>query len=90
MNEDRPTRPDAEGNRNPQAPDNQGEGSRDAARRYDESQRRFVESGRVPQAADDAAPQSPAEADELRRAEEEGRSHAKGEDPTVPGANAKP
>jgi hypothetical protein len=74
----------------PEAPKNQGEGNREAGRRYNEDQHRFVESGKVPQAARDAAPDSAAEAAELRRAEQAGRSHAKGEDPTVPGANATP
>lgn len=66
---------------------NQGEGNRDAARRYDEAQQQFVESGQVADAAKRAAPQSEREARELKRAEEQGKSHAKGEDPTVPGAN---
>lgn len=66
---------------------NQGEGNRDAARRYDEAQHQFVESGKVDEAARRAAPKDEAEARELKRAEEAGKSHAKGEDPTVPGAN---
>ena len=87
--QDAPRGQGAQGGDRTQAPDNQGEGNRDAARRYDESQRRFVESGRVPQAAQDAQPGSAQEAEELKRAEDEGRSHAKGEDPTGPGANAR-
>jgi hypothetical protein len=67
---------------------NQGEGNREAARRYNEEQKRFVASGQVPAAAGRAAPDSSTEARELEQAEHEGRSHAKGEDPTVPGANA--
>lgn len=55
----------------------QGEGNYEASRRYDEAARRFVKTGKVEQAARDAAPRSPAEAEELRRAEEEGKSHAK-------------
>ena len=39
-------------------------------------------------AADAAVPQSDEEAAALKRAEETGKSHAKGEDPTVPGAYA--
>lgn len=69
-------------------PKNQGEGDREAARRYDEAQQAFVQSGQVPQAAADAAPTSPEEAEELARAEQAGKARAKGEDPTVPGANA--
>ncbi|HEY6133900.1 MAG TPA: hypothetical protein VIW70_07985 [Rubrivivax sp.] len=68
------------------APDNQGEGNTEAARRYNEDQKRFVKSGGVRQAAEDAAPRDAAEAEELQRAEEEGLARAKGEDPTVPGA----
>ncbi len=67
---------------------NQGEGNRDAARRYDKAQQEFVKSGKVEQAADKAAPSSDEVARELERAEQEGKSHAKGEDPTVPGANS--
>ena len=72
----------------PDAPKNQGEGNREAARRFNEGQHRFVESGKVAKAAKEAAPGNAAEASELERAEQVGRSHAKGEDPTVPGANA--
>ena len=61
----------------------QGEGNYEAARRYDEAQKRFVDSGRVEEAAEQAAPKSQAEADALRRAEEAGKSHAKDEDPDV-------
>lgn len=66
---------------------NQGEGNRDAARRYDEAQQKFVEAGKVDEAARRAAPENEEEARELKRAEQAGQSHAKGEDPTVPGAN---
>ena len=61
----------------------QGEGNYEAARRYDEAQKRFVDAGRVDQAAAQAAPKSEAEADALRRAEDAGKSHAKDEDPDV-------
>jgi hypothetical protein len=61
----------------------QGEGNYEAARRYDEAQKRFVDSGRVEEAAEQAAPKSEAEAEALRRAEEAGKSHAKDEDPDV-------
>ena len=63
--------------------DIQGEGNYDAARRYDQAQKRFVESGKVEQAAKDSAPRNEAEAEALRRAEDEGKSHAKDEDPDV-------
>lgn len=67
---------------------NQGEGNVEAARRYDQSQQQFVKSGKVEQAARDAAPDSAQQARELERAEEEGRSHAKGEDPAVSGGDS--
>jgi len=46
-----------------------------------------VQSGKVDAAARAAKPQSPAEAEEMKRAEEIGRSHAKEEDPAVKGAS---
>jgi hypothetical protein len=61
----------------------QGEGDYDAARRYDKATTDFAKSGKVDEAARDAKPTSPAEADELRQAEAEGKSHAKGEDPAL-------
>jgi len=61
----------------------QGEGDYEAARRYDRDQREFVQSGRVDQAARDARPQDREQADEMARAEDEGRSHSKGEDPLL-------
>jgi len=57
---------------------NQGEGNREAARRYNEDQQRFVESGKVEKAAEDAKGQDPAEA---AAAEKAGKDHAKGFDP---------
>jgi len=61
----------------------QGEGDYEAARRYDRDQRDFVKSGRVDQAARDARPQDAQEAEEMARAEDEGRSRSKGEDPLL-------
>jgi hypothetical protein len=57
---------------------NQGEGDREAARRYNEDQQAFVQSGKVKQAAEDAKGQDPAEAE---AAEKAGKSHAKEFDP---------
>ena len=45
----------------------QGEGDYDAARRYDKATTDFAKSGKVEEAARDAKPTSPGEADELRR-----------------------
>jgi hypothetical protein len=68
---------------------NQGEGDREAARRFNEDQKRFVESGAVDDAARQAQPRDDEQADEMLDAERIGRDKAKGEDPTVPGANAR-
>jgi len=62
---------------------NQGEGNKEADRHYRDKTRDFVESGRVDDAARRASPQSSQEAEEMRRAEEEGRSRAKEEDPLL-------
>ena len=57
---------------------NEGEGNKTAARQYNKGQREFVKSGQVNKAADEAARAvSGPERDELERAEEKGRSHAK-------------
>lgn len=57
---------------------NEGEGNKTAARRYNKDQHEFAKSGRVDKAADEAAKAvSGSEHDELERAEEKGRSHAK-------------
>jgi hypothetical protein len=61
----------------------QGEGDYEAGRRYDEKTKQFVESGRVEQAAEDAAPRNSDEAEAMRRAEEIGKSKRKEEDPSV-------
>lgn len=74
--------------RHEEAPKNQGEGDREAARRYNADQQDFASSGKADEAARQAAPRDAREAAELERAEQAGRSRAKGEDPTVPGANA--
>jgi hypothetical protein len=73
----------------PTTPKNQGEGDREAARRYNDDQKRFVESGGVADAARRAKPETDEEADDMQDAEQQGRKKARGDDPTVPGANAK-
>jgi hypothetical protein len=67
----------------PKSPDIQGEGNYEATRRYDKATTDFVQSGKVDQAARDARPKSEAEAEEMKKAEQEGKSHAKGEDPAL-------
>ena len=55
----------------------QGEGNKEAAKNYNETQQKFVKSGRVKGAAEKSKPNSKEEAEELERAEAEGRSRAK-------------
>ncbi|HEY2559913.1 MAG TPA: hypothetical protein VGI48_09425 [Caldimonas sp.] len=61
----------------------QGEGDYDAGRRYDKASRDFAGSGRVEPAARAAAPKTTREGQDLERAEQEGKSHSKGEGPLV-------
>ena len=61
----------------------QGEGDYNAGRRYDKASRDFAESGRVEPAARDAVPDDAREAEDIERAEQEGKSHSKGEGPLV-------
>lgn len=67
----------------------QGEGDYEAARRYDKAAREFAESGKVDDAAREAAPDDAGEAEALKQAEREGASHAKGEDPAIPSGSSK-
>jgi hypothetical protein len=60
-----------------------GEGNYKAAREFDAAEAAFVKSGRVDQAARDAAPKSDAEAAELARAEQAARERAREEDPAL-------
>jgi len=46
-----------------------GEGNYEASRQYNRATKRFVESGKVEQAARDAQPRTPEEAREMREAE---------------------
>ena len=61
----------------------QGEGDYNAGRRYDKASRDFAESGRVEPAARDAVPDDAREAEDIEPAEQEGKSHSKGEGPLV-------
>ncbi|HET9122637.1 MAG TPA: hypothetical protein VFN52_03950 [Acidiferrobacteraceae bacterium] len=56
--------------------ENQGEGNRDAAKRYDDAQKEFVESGKVEQARSQTNV-TDEERRALERAEEIGKSRAK-------------
>ena len=60
-----------------------GEGNYKAAREFDAAEAAFVKSGRVDQAARDAAPKSPAEEAELTQAEQAARERGRGEDPAL-------
>ena len=54
-----------------------GEGNYKASKEYNDKTKKFVESGKVDEAARNAEPRSQQEASELREAEEAGKSHAK-------------
>ena len=56
----------------------QGEGDYASAKKYNQQAQAFAQSGKVKQAATEAAPRNAREQDEMRQAEAEGRSHAKG------------
>jgi hypothetical protein len=65
----------------PNAQRNEGEGNRTAARRYNDAQHAYVESGRSDAAAEEAKRAVDGkEGDELRAAEKEGKRHAQGTD----------
>ena len=55
-----------------------GEGNYKASKDYNDATKKFVESGKVEDAAQKAKPKTQQEARELERAEQEGKSHAKG------------
>jgi hypothetical protein len=57
-----------------------GEGDYESAKKFDDEEVAFVKSGRVDKAARDAEPRSQAEANEMKKAEETGKSRSKGED----------
>ncbi len=60
-----------------------GEGNYEAAKQFNDAEKAFVQSGKVEQAARNAAPKSKAEEDELNRAEQAARARAKEEDPAI-------
>src|SRR5262249_16003804 len=61
----------------------EGEGSYTGAKDYDKRTKKFVDSGKVEQAANDAAPKSEEEAREMEKAERIGKKHIKEEDPAL-------
>ena len=64
--------------------ENEGEGSRTAAKKYDQDAQRFAELGKVDEKARQAreAVDGP-EGEELVHAEAQGKQHSKGEDPEI-------
>lgn len=62
---------------------NQGEGNREADRKFREAQTKFVQSKEGQQKIAEAGEVSEEEAQQLREAEQEARAHSKGEDPQV-------
>ena len=66
----------------------EGEGSYTGSKDYNERTKKFVDSGKVEQAAKEAKPQSEQESHEMQKAERIGKQHAKGEDPAL--RNPKP
>jgi hypothetical protein len=54
-----------------------GEGNYKASKEYNDATKKFVESGKVEDAARDAEPRSPQEAREMTDAEKAGKAHAK-------------
>ena len=58
----------------------EGEGSYSASKDYNERTKKFVDSGKVDDAARAAKPQSEEEAHQMHKAERVGKQRAKGED----------
>ena len=62
---------------NNEKPNIQGEGDYEAARRYREDVKEFVDEADIDKAAHEAAPKSPDEQREMTEAERVGKSHSK-------------
>ena len=61
----------------------EGEGSYTGTKDYNQRTKKFVESGKVDQAARDAEPKSREEEHAMQKAGRIGKKHAKGEDPAL-------
>ena len=61
----------------------EGEGSYSGTKDYNERTKKFVQSGKVDQAAHDAEPKSEEEKQAMQKAERIGKQRAKGEDPAL-------
>ena len=62
-------------------PENEGDGSRSAARAYNRDQQEFVKEGRVGEAAEEARSAVEDDRRDLEKAEKEGKRHAAEHDP---------
>jgi hypothetical protein len=61
----------------------EGEGSYTGSKDYNDRTKKFVDSGKVEQAAKDAEPKSEQETHEMQKAERIGKERAKAEDPAL-------
>jgi hypothetical protein len=61
----------------------EGEGSYSGTKDYNERTKKFIDAGKVDQAARDAEPKSSEEEHAMQKAERIGKKHAKGEDPAL-------
>jgi hypothetical protein len=61
----------------------EGEGSYTGSKDYNERTKKFVDSGKVDEAAKEAKPRSEQEAHEMKKAERVGKQRGKGEDPAL-------
>ena len=61
----------------------EGEGSYSASKDYNERTKKFIDSGKVDEAARKAEPQTEEEKQAMDKAERIGKKHAKGEDPAL-------
>jgi hypothetical protein len=59
----------------------EGEGSYSGSKDYSERTKKFIDSGKVEEAAKEAAPRSEEEAHAMQKAERIGKKRSKGEDP---------
>ena len=68
-----------------QAPNVQGEGDYESARKYNKDAKEFAQSGKVHEAARAAKPENEQQARAMEQAEQAGKSRAKEEDPQLRG-----
>ena len=61
----------------------EGEGSYKGAKDYNQRTEKFIDSGKVDEAARHAEPKSEEERQAMQKAERIGKQHAKGEDPAL-------